>query len=627
MTRPTTLINGTAPRRPLAFRPRTEGLEDRKLMTAGTLDPTFGSGGVVVIPSNSTAYADSVQILSDGTSLAAGTANGSFNLSRFNPDGSLYNAFGSGGRVSTAILNSSYANDMALQSKGAIVLAGAAFHKSSTDGDFALARYLPNGSLDTSFGPSHNGTVTTPISTVISSTSPGASKNDTAWAVAIQPNDQKIVVGGQTYAETYTTATGTYADYNSALVRYNTDGSLDLSFGKGGILVTAIGAGDDMVKDVAVQSDGKIITVGYASDSSARRMMYIARYNADGSPDLAFGSNGTGRVLTAIGSTSNAVAQSVAVLSTGSLLVSGNAYGANTYTNADLVLARYTPAGSLDSTFGGGTGVVVADLGGNEHANGIAVQGDGKIVVGGRFSSLSTPRDYDCLVARFLSDGTTDAGFGNGGFTVNSTSSAIDYINGVALQADGKIVAVGDSQAITSTSPGTVDNILIARYLGDPTLLCASAVAPAPVRQSLTAAQARPALAEALAYWRSHGEETSRLGHLDLAIADLGGARLGEASGSTITLDDNAAGWGWSASRGHKGPAGRMDLLTALTHEVGHLLGHDHAEGGVMTESLAPGVRRALPAAPPHVQAATSARLGARSTHTPVGHHRAITRR
>jgi len=90
-------------------------------------------------------------------------------------------------------------------------------------------------------------------------------------------------------------------------------------------------------------------------------------------------------------------------------------------------------------------------------------------------------------------------------------------------------------------------------------------------------------------------ENTSALGRIDLAIAD----RLGQASGSTITLDDNAAGWGWNvgraAGRGRKAVSGRMDLLSTLVHEVGHLLGRDHAEGGVMAETLAPGVRNVDP--------------------------------
>ncbi len=168
----------------------------------------------------------------------------------------------------------------------------------------------------------------------------------------------------------------------------------------------------------------------------------------------------------------------------------------------------------------------------------------------------------------------------------------------MALQSDGKIVAVGVASQVTDSGVSNGSKMLIARFLGaTPPALLASAVAPAPVHQSLTATQARPALAQALAYWRTRGEDTSRLNHLDLIIADLGDNRLGEASGSTITLDDDAAGWGWdvgtTAGRGRKAASGRMDLLSAVVHEVGHLLGHDHAEDGLMAEALAPGVRQA----------------------------------
>jgi hypothetical protein len=94
----------------------------------------------------------------------------------------------------------------------------------------------------------------------------------------------------------------------------------------------------------------------------------------------------------------------------------------------------------------------------------------------------------------------------------------------------------------------------------------------------------------------------SALTNIQIQIADLGSSTLGLASGNTITLDDNAAGWGWFMDRtprndseyrrkGDQGEQNRMDLLSVLTHEIGHLLGHDHAEGGVMGESLAPGVR------------------------------------
>ena len=121
---------------------------------------------------------------------------------------------------------------------------------------------------------------------------------------------------------------------------------------------------------------------------------------------------------------------------------------------------------------------------------------------------------------------------------------------------------------------------------------------------TLTTDQVTPLLAQALARWQAAGVDTSVLGAVDVRITDLGGATLGLASGNTIWLDDNAAGWGWFVdptpwddseftTPGNQGEQNRMDLLTVLEHEVGHLLGYDHEDGGVMADTLAAGVRRA----------------------------------
>jgi hypothetical protein len=135
--------------------------------------------------------------------------------------------------------------------------------------------------------------------------------------------------------------------------------------------------------------------------------------------------------------------------------------------------------------------------------------------------------------------------------------------------------------------------------------LVAAAAAPAPVNATLRADQVQPLLAEALARWQAAGVDTSALHGINVRIADLGGLTLGKAAGGVVWLDDNAAGWGWFvdatpgndsefATPGDQGEAGRMDLLTVLEHEVGHLLGRDHAAGGVMQETLDAGIRRAI---------------------------------
>jgi len=137
---------------------------------------------------------------------------------------------------------------------------------------------------------------------------------------------------------------------------------------------------------------------------------------------------------------------------------------------------------------------------------------------------------------------------------------------------------------------------------GGPDALRAATAAPGRVTQSLRGNQVQPLLTEALARWQAAGVDTSALNGVDVHIADLGGRTLGRAANGVIVLDDNAAGWGWFVDRtrrsdseftrrGNQGEKNRMDLLTVLEHEVGHLLGYDHASGGLMQETLTAGTR------------------------------------
>jgi hypothetical protein len=145
------------------------------------------------------------------------------------------------------------------------------------------------------------------------------------------------------------------------------------------------------------------------------------------------------------------------------------------------------------------------------------------------------------------------------------------------------------------------DNTYVAAWRADVQALTAAAIGTG-ATQTLRSSQVEPLLAEALARWQAAGVDTTALGNVQVQIVNLGGTTLGMASGNTITLDDNAAGWGWFVdptpandseftTPGNQGEQGRMDLLTVLEHELGHLLGFDHQKTGVMEDTLATGTR------------------------------------
>jgi uncharacterized delta-60 repeat protein len=332
--------------------------KDFTAMPSGTLDTGFGTGGKVTTAigtSHENAYAVAIQ--GDGKIVAAGYSvigsKADFALARYNSDGGLDTGFGTGGKVTTAIgAGNDYAYAVAIQVDGKIVVAGSS--NNGGNDDFALARYNIDGSLDTGFGT--GGKVTTAI----------GSSTDCANAVAIQ-GDGKIVVAGKA-------ANGSDGDF--ALARYNSDGSLDTGFGTGGKVTTNIGTYSDIANAVAIQGDGKIVAAGYSISSNWD--FALVRYNSDGSLDTGFGTGGT--VTTDIGTSSLDIANAVAIQGDGKIVAAG---GANTGT-LDFALARYNSDGSLDAGFGTGGKVTTAIGTGADLANAVAIQGDGKIVAAGK---------------------------------------------------------------------------------------------------------------------------------------------------------------------------------------------------------------------------------------------------
>jgi uncharacterized delta-60 repeat protein len=435
-----------------ARRPQAESLEGRLLLTAGDLDTSFGSGGSVLTTSppvkkNGPPGADSakaVAIQSDGKILAAGYPTiYEFEVVRLNANGSLDNSFGTSGRVLT--WPNALDNDMAVDSQGRIVLTGpvpgGTFKQRNQD--VGLVCLKPDGTPDPSFGPNHDGKVSTDVL--------GRSLDDDGQDVVIQP-DGKIVVVGSTG--------GTDSNGDGVILRYNANGSPDTSFGAGGAVVSTLAPDRfDRFMGVAIQPiDGKIVVCGSFAlmDGSNRNGRFLARYNADGTLDTSFGTDGRFNLpftTVNVGYWSHPIT----IQGDGAIVWAG---GGVNGADEDVAVARVTAAGVLDTTFGAArTGCVVIPHAGLDLAKSVKIQADGKLVVVGEAGT-------DSFIARLKPDGTLDPGFGSGGIVMHSFSSGSDDIlDDVAVQGDGKLVAVGTAD---TTGP-TTEALLVARFQGGDT--------------------------------------------------------------------------------------------------------------------------------------------------------------
>jgi uncharacterized delta-60 repeat protein len=343
----------------------------------GDLDPSFGAGGKVTTNFGSGSNGGyGVALQADGKIVAVGRSG----VARYNVDGGLDASFGSGGKVTTSF-GSAFA--VAIQGDGKIVAVGA----TAPAGFcclFAIARFNVDGSLDASFGS--GGQVTTAFG--------GDSE---ARAVAIQA-DGRIVVAGSKYDP---------FSPGLAIARYDSDGSLDASFGTGGKLTMSFGGVADSANAVGLQPDGKILLAGGGGSSND---FILARLNIDGSLDSSFGANG--KVSTDFGGFD--AARAVAIESDGKVVAAGNG-------NNRFALARYNADGSLDSSFNGTGRVTTTFTGQNiEAANALALQDDGKIVAVGQ-AFLNFAGNF--VIARYNVNGSLDLGFGTGGKVLTSLST------------------------------------------------------------------------------------------------------------------------------------------------------------------------------------------------------------
>ncbi|HET9532123.1 MAG TPA: hypothetical protein VFQ92_17315 [Blastocatellia bacterium] len=372
----------------------------------GALDLSFGSiqdQGKFVTLLGGESFARAVTLQPDGKIVVAGSAPPAYGLVRFDAGGHLDVEFGGAGRAALGGVSSA----VALQPDGKIIVAGP-----------SLIRFNADGTRDLEFGP--EGTV------IPFPGSPGF-----ATALAVLP-DGRIIVAGNVLSD-------------FALARYNADGTPDFSFGSGGTVITDFG-GNDRSQSMVLQPDGKIVMAGFSSAFPDFNFA-LARYDANGSLDLSFGSGG--KVVTDFDIVDQA--NSLALQSNGKILVAGFVHHTIDGLNSDFAVARYNADGQLDHTFGS-NGLIKTDLGGTDRSNAIAVQSDDRIIVAG---SCSISSNIDFVLARYNSDGMLDLSFGTGG-KVRTDFGSFDEAYAIAVQPDGRIVAVGHSSR----------NFAIARYEG-----------------------------------------------------------------------------------------------------------------------------------------------------------------
>jgi uncharacterized delta-60 repeat protein len=307
-------------------------------------------------------------------------------------DGSLDPSF-SGDGIQTTHLGTADEGytALAVQNDQKIVAAGRVYDTRGPQ-QMALVRYLPNGSLDTSFdgdGKTFNSALTL------------------ATSVELQ-TDQKIVVAG---------SVGFNPTGRFGVARFNSNGSLDTSFGGTGSVITDFGVGSHYAEDLIIQNDGKIIAAGGGSG-----YFLLARYNVDGTLDTSF--DGDGKVISYVvtnGGTTGSIME-IALQPDGKIVAVG--FGAG---QGGLV-ARYNVDGSLDTSFGT-SGLV-------DHPDfftiaGVGLQSDGKIVVNG---------GQDWKASRLNTDGSIDATFGGTGtIQVHASGTGMNLL----VQPDGKIAMIG----------------------------------------------------------------------------------------------------------------------------------------------------------------------------------------
>jgi len=393
--------------------------------TAGTLDPTFGKNGIVL--TNQGFPAAAVLQSNGDIVVAVGSGSPGSGLARFLPNGATDTTFGNGGFAALPNLGiPSVHPGLAVQSDGKLVWAGEATASNGTGSTFAVVRFNANGTLDQGFGAGGLATTTFPV---FNASVQGAQ------TVLIQP-DGKILVGGENITGN-PSGTSRAPETFGALARFNADGSIDTSFGTGG----QVQVGNSDFTALGLDASGDIFTLPSHLE-----------FSPAGRPDATL----TPAPIT----TAAAAAGDVTFLPSGGFVVAGTV-GSRRSGDIDIQVTRFNPDGSTAATatgidYAGQNGALAASDG----AAAVAIQANGQAVIGGthtesgQFSSTSV-----FGLARVNADSSLDPTFGTGG-VLTTRIQGNDSVSLLVIQTDGKILAIGTSQ-----NAACVQELALARYL------------------------------------------------------------------------------------------------------------------------------------------------------------------
>ena len=386
----------------------------------GALDMNFNATGRVIMPIG--AGDDRVNAVTysaaGGYAIAGSASNGSNDdiaVGRITVTGLTDTGFDNDGKRTDDVgFREGFAGGLVIQPDGKILVGGYS-GTDDNDWDFAVARFNPNGSFDTSFDA--DGRATADF---------GGSADD-GKAIALQP-DGKVIVAGSRYD-------ASAQAWDFAVARFNSDGSPDLSFNGHGRVIVPVGASSDEGAAVAVQADGKIIVGGTVKITATNTDFGVVRLTSTGTLDNSFGTGGKAVFPVGLG---NDTVVGMGMQADGKVVIAGRVHNG---TNLDFGVARLTTGGIVDNTFGS-FGRQVTPIGTlDDYTLGMGVQPDGKVLVGGY--KLNNPTSGDMVIVRYTAGGIPDTSFDNDGIVTTSIGLVVAAATSFAVQPDGKILAGG----------------------------------------------------------------------------------------------------------------------------------------------------------------------------------------